>query len=390
MSLLVKKNGNGAVDSVNGKTGVVVIDADDISDASTVKKFISGVAQIFTGLKTFSSTLKVNNSGTGGVTLSSNASDTGLITADNLSPANPTTGISEGTNFGFNSSPSNFFGMGLAAIRNSAYDIWFQTGNNNGGGYRFYKGINELVTISKDGDVGIDAPNPIEKLDIDGKASSSFMRMCNNNTGRLDNEGLYIGVAGTSGEGYIGTRHNKALHFRTNQTDALFIDINQNVGMNTTTPQAKLDVNGYIKSKQSNVWAYISTPSATIITTASTYYPIQGTFVNDMIDFSSATVVTPGIKYDGTLTRKFKIIIQGQVSADSSNTTVTLGIKKNGTLISGSEISTICRVSNEPYHIGSVVMVELEEDDEIQLVATTDGSGDEVTFDNLQTLIEPI
>lgn len=33
--------GGGAVDSVNGQTGVVVLDADDISDASTAKKFVS-------------------------------------------------------------------------------------------------------------------------------------------------------------------------------------------------------------------------------------------------------------------------------------------------------------------------------------------------------------
>ena len=33
--------GGGAVDSVNGQTGVVVLDADDISDASTTKKFVS-------------------------------------------------------------------------------------------------------------------------------------------------------------------------------------------------------------------------------------------------------------------------------------------------------------------------------------------------------------
>jgi len=145
-----------------------------------------------------------------------------------------------------------------------------------------------------------------------------------------------------------------------------------------------------VLTKKSNVWAYISSPAETTITTAGTYYPIQGTFVNTLKDFGAATVNAPGIKYVWTLTRDFKILIQGQVGSDNSNTTVTLGIKKNGTLITGSPISTLCRVADEPYYIGSVVMIELAENDEIQLVTTADGNGDKVTYENLQTLIEPI
>ena len=250
---------NIAGQSFNG-TADIDIASTDLTDTANIAKLDAANTFTNTGDNSFAGNVGIGTTspaekldvigdahfsanGNSGVEIKTNSSNTGLITAHNLSPADPgTSTISEGANFGFNGAPSNFFGMGLGAIRNGKCDIWFQTGNINGGGYRFYKGITELVTISKDGDIGIDAPNPIEKLDIDGKASSSFIRMCNNNTGRLDNEGLYVGVAGTTGEGYIGTRHNKALHFRTNQKDALFIDINQNVGMNTTTPQFLLDL----------------------------------------------------------------------------------------------------------------------------------------------------
>ena len=233
----------------------------ELAQVGVTNGHINDQAQTIAGIKTFSdkigvdgatnlthglnvaTSLKVGNTTAGAVTLTSNASNTGLITANNLSPADPnlTSTMSEGANFGFNGAASNFYGMGLGVIRDSGYDIWFTTGANNGGGFRFYNRSIEVVTINKAGNVGIGTINPIEDLDIDGKTGSSFMRMCNNNTGRLDNEGLYVGVAGTSGEGYIGTRHNKALHFRTNQTDALFIDTNQNVGIGTTSPDGILD-----------------------------------------------------------------------------------------------------------------------------------------------------
>lgn len=38
---LVGSSGGGAVDSVNGQTGVVVLDADDIDDAATAQKFVT-------------------------------------------------------------------------------------------------------------------------------------------------------------------------------------------------------------------------------------------------------------------------------------------------------------------------------------------------------------
>ena len=285
------------VQSVNGERGTVVIDADDISDTSTVKKFINTVNQTFEGVKTFTSTLNIDNSDVEGVAAIFEKSGN-LATCE----------FRETTDNGY-----------------AAFDF-FNNGTKRG-------------TICSSG------------------ASSGFL----------------------GGAFWMSSRLSNPIHFCIDTVPKLTIGIDGNTR-----------VIGYLTSKQSNVWAYISSSSATTVTTASTYYPIAGTFVNNMTDFSGATVVTPGIKYDGTLTRNFKITIQGQVETDSANVRVSLAIKKNGTLIAGSEITTLCRVADEPYHIGSIVMVELAEDDEIQLVTTSDGNGDEVTFENLQTLIEPI
>ena len=90
----------------------------------------------------------------------------GLITALNSTPTDPSaSAISSGANFGMNATPTNFYGMGLGALRNSRYDMWFQTGATNGGGYRFYiAGVTEAVTIDYTGRMGIGTTSPATKL----------------------------------------------------------------------------------------------------------------------------------------------------------------------------------------------------------------------------------
>ena len=95
----------------------------------------------------------------------------GLITGQ---VAAPTTGISSGALLGFNASSTNFFGEGVGEVRNSKYDIWFQTGAINGGGYRFYTGTQENVTIFDNGNMLLQAggtkTNAGYKLDVNGTA----------------------------------------------------------------------------------------------------------------------------------------------------------------------------------------------------------------------------
>lgn len=101
-----------------------------------------------------------------GVNIKTLANGTGLITSWSYAPADPSAiAISAGANFGFNAAPNNFYGMGLGAARNGKYDMWFQTGTANGGGYRWYTGgTNERMTINKDGNVGIGTTTPTALL----------------------------------------------------------------------------------------------------------------------------------------------------------------------------------------------------------------------------------
>ncbi len=123
------------------------------------------------------------------------------------------------------------------------------------------------------------------------------------------------------------------------------------------------------------------------MTTAGTYYPINGTFVNSFSQFSAAVTNTPGIKYDGSDTLVFEIDLHAQVEADSLNTDVTIAVYKNGVLVPGSEITGRCRDASSPYPQSSTTVVSLTTNDEIQLMVTSDGDGDVLTFTNLQTTI---
>ena len=108
---------------------------------------------------------------TSGVGIQSNSVGSGLITAVANAPSDPTAGISGGANFGFNASATNFYGMGLATLRSSKYDIWFQTGVTNGGGYRWYFGTTEKMTLFTSGNLAINSTTDAGyKLDVNGTA----------------------------------------------------------------------------------------------------------------------------------------------------------------------------------------------------------------------------
>jgi len=109
-----------------------------------------------------------------GVGIQTNSSGSGLITAVNSTPADPINGISNGANFGFNGAANNFYGIGLGAIRSSKYDIWFQTGSTNGGGYRWYFGNTEKMTLFTSGNFAINTTTDAGfKLDVNGTARVS-------------------------------------------------------------------------------------------------------------------------------------------------------------------------------------------------------------------------
>ena len=146
--------------------------------------------------------------------------------------------------------------------------------------------------------------------------------------------------------------------------------------------------------EKAGCFAYLGTPADTTITTGGTYEAVVGTFTNSPCElFATGTEETPSIKYTGTTARYFEIDWHASCSADVATTTVTFAIYKYDAsettfeLVASSPMSTLCKNADELYALSGSCVVELDEDDEIQLVVTSDGDGDVITVNNFITSI---
>lgn len=147
----------------------------------------------------------------------------------------------------------------------------------------------------------------------------------------------------------------------------------------------ELKTTGYIYGKPCGVYAFLTAKDDTTVTTAGTYYPIEGTFNNDIReDFS--TTASPGIQYDGTLDQYFEIDWHATFSIDAIST-ATFAIYMNSNLVAGSEMSAYAKVAEEKYNVSGTCVVLLSDGDEVQLMVTSDGSGDVVSVHNFTTTI---
>lgn len=149
-----------------------------------------------------------------------------------------------------------------------------------------------------------------------------------------------------------------------------------------------LETSGYVSWKKSGVYAYLETETETETTSAGTYYPIAGTFINAPIKNFTA-VATPGIRYDGAVAQWFEIDWHGTFEIDVASKTVTCGIAINETLNEASVHSMFCRYANDSVHLSGTLVVELSQNDEVQLVVSSNADGLLVSFDTFNVSIRP-
>jgi hypothetical protein len=107
----------------------------------------------------------------------------------------------------------------------------------------FTEGGTESMRIDSSGNVGIGTASPtnfgsaFKMLAVQGSDFGVIQAISNSGSTTLE-------MMGSSGIGYVGTRTNHPVAFRTNDTERMRIDSSGNVGIGRTSPAYKLDVNG--------------------------------------------------------------------------------------------------------------------------------------------------
>ena len=158
---------------------------------------------------------------------------------------------------------------------------------------------------------------------------------------------------------------------------SLFIgayQVNQVVNGNMT-------VTGEFDTGNPFAWAYVSVSDTTVCSTAGTYYPIQGMFVNIGSDFGACC---NGIIYNGVKSRY--LFISSAISASSSinNTNLTYAIAQNDTIVSGSEMPRLLEIGKTGCW-PCLALVSITPGDTLSLVFKSDQAGAAITTRNLQT-----
>jgi len=144
-----------------GSSGIFINAANDANTVSIPLEF---------GASSFS--FNIGNVGIGTTSPNANLSFGSLTNI-----ADPTIATGAGTIIALNDNAVNAYGIGVSALRNSKYDMWYQTGASNGGGYRWYIGTSEMMTMDYQGNIGIGTTSipSAYKLAVNGAAIATSM-----------------------------------------------------------------------------------------------------------------------------------------------------------------------------------------------------------------------
>ena len=187
----------------------------------------------------------------------------------------------------------------------------------------------------------------------------------------------------------ISNRENGSIRFFTSLTERFKITNNGDIGIGigSNNPTEKLDVNGnikadgYITGKRCGAAGYLASPVNVTVTTANTYYPIGVFTVPVAEDFVVGTTYPNGLKYNGTIAQTFHITWNATIESTSNNVTAIIDIQKNGVSIEMSKMGTYAKTGGEIYNLSGQCIVDLDVNDEIRFVVTSDKNDEILTFD---------
>jgi len=106
------------------------------------------------------------------------------------------------------------------------------------------------ISLNPTNNVGIGTTSPSRNLHVHADSGNAYLQLTQAATGTTSNDGFQISM-GTAQVNFIN-RENGNMVFETNNTEKMRITNTGNVGIGTTSPGAKLSVNGNVKIEGTN------------------------------------------------------------------------------------------------------------------------------------------
>jgi len=150
------------------------------------------------------------------------------------------------------------------------------------------------------------------------------------------------------------------------------------------TIKGDLTVEGNIIQEQVGLYGSLIAPNSTTITTAGTYYSVNGIFDNTPAEGFFYNATANAVQYNSTTPRYIELDISMSLQGSTTGMTPTMTIKKNGIVQTKGSFSIYLKVANEPYSVASTTVVPLELGDQLQIIATSDGNGDVITLNSME------
>ena len=136
---------------------------------------------------------------------------------------------------------------------------------------------------------------------------------------------------------------------------------------------------------KAGVYAYLTAPSNTTCAATGSWYQVQGVFSNSVID--GFTVSTSNIVCQCLYTNWFEVDWHCSVQGNSASVTPHVTIKVNDTVYEAQMMGTLCKTAGEAYAMSGTVVLPLTSNDTVQLVCSSDGAEDVLTFNHFVTSI---